>query len=105
MKITYAGKDYELLYTFNSMKYMEDFNLTDLEEVKEKPFKIIKIASIMLFGALNHNPKEFVDVDVVDGFIQEMDMGFPELVEDLFKLLEKSDFFKQLQITKTKGKK
>lgn len=105
MKITYAGKDYELKYTFNSLKYMEEFDLSDLETIGNKPFKLIRVLEILLFGAINNDPKEFVDVEVVDGYLQEMEMPFPDLFEKLMELLQESDFFKQLQTPKQKQTK
>jgi len=41
MNIKVDGKEIELEYSFNSFKYMEDFNVLELQEIESKPFKVL----------------------------------------------------------------
>lgn len=99
MNITIRNKEYELKYTFNSFRYMEEFDVDELQMIERKPFKIIPILRILLHGAVNHNPKQKVSMESVDAFLEEYsetgDIG--DLLEELIKLLEESNFFKSLQ--------
>lgn len=102
MNVTIGNKEYELKYTFNSFRYMEEFDVGELQMIETKPFKIIPILRILLHGAVNHNPKQKVSIDNVDAFLEEYsetgDIG--DLLEELINLLEESNFFKSLQGTK-----
>lgn len=99
MNVTIGKKEYELKYTFNSFRYMEEFDVGELQMMERKPFKMIPLLRILLHGAVNHNPKQKVSMDSVDAFLEEYgetgDIG--NLLEELINLLEESNFFKSLQ--------
>lgn len=100
MTIEIKGITYEPKFTFNSFKYMEDFNVNDLETLDATPFKIIPFVEILLMGAVNSNPKNKVSLSDVDTFIDEYienDGSLTDLIEQLMGLLEESSFFKSLQ--------
>lgn len=99
MVIKIQGKDKELKYSFNSFRHMKDFNLRDLEDVENQPFKILDVATVLLRGALNHSPKEFVGEEVIVEFIEEYieENSIAELIEELMSMLQDSNFFKSLQ--------
>ena len=86
---------------------MEDFELSQLEELETKPFKMVSLSTMLLLGALNHNPKvvfEEEDVQVaLEKFIEKGSLS--ELLETLFNLLQDSSFFKSLQKTEEEVKK
>ena len=99
MNIKVDGKEIELEYSFNSFKYMEDFNVLELQEIESKPFKVLKIVSQLLFGAMNHNPKAFYSFEQVDAVVEQISMDgmLTDSITELVALLEASDFFKALQ--------
>jgi hypothetical protein len=99
MTVKIKNKEYELKFTFNSFKYMEDFDITALQEIESKPFKIIPIISTLLYGAVNHNPKVRVRLEDVEIFLEDfiVDGDVGELLEELMTLLQDSNFFKSLQ--------
>lgn len=99
MIVNVRGKERELKFTFNSFRYMEDFDIGELSELERKPFKIIKITESLLIGAFNHNPKDVVKQDEINEYLQDvMENGdVSELLETLMQLLEDSNFFKNLQ--------
>ena len=101
MNIKIKNKEYELKFTFNSFKYMEDFDLLALEDIESKPFKLIPVLETLLHGALNHNPKKVISVEFVDEFLDEFmeDGSVTELLNELMELLQESRFFKSLQKT------
>lgn len=104
MLINIKNKEVELKFTFNSFKYMGDFDLSALGEMEVKPFKIIPLAETLLLGAVNNNPKlRFSEFDVAE-FLEEYVNGnsLPELLEELITLLQESNFFKSLQKTPVK---
>ena len=41
MTIKIADVDYEVKFTFNSFKLIEDFDLSELNTLETKPFKIL----------------------------------------------------------------
>lgn len=92
-------KDYEVGFTFNSFKHMEDLDISDLAEIDTKPFKVIKITEQLLKGALNHNPKVVFKEQAIDSIVEECaTSGEIALVMGvLLELLQDSDFFKSLQ--------
>lgn len=91
-------------YTFNSFKFMENLDFSELANLERTPFKIIGILEILLMGGLNHDRKVKYTIDIVAEIVEDtMDNGdISELLGDLMVELEKSSFFKNLQ--KTKGK-
>lgn len=100
MTVDINGLTYELKFTFNSFKYMRDFNIGELEALETQPFKIIGIVEMLMMGALNHNPKTHVALIDVDNYLEEFinnggDIG--TLSEELINLLEESNFFKSIQ--------
>lgn len=99
MIIKVEDKDVNLKYTYNSFKYMEDFNVQDIGRIETNPFKVVRINEILLLGALNHNPKNVYGIDVVSQYLSDrMDDGtLFETSEKLMNLLEKSSFFQNLQ--------
>jgi hypothetical protein len=99
MIVKFKENDFELKYTFNSFKYMEEFDITELEQVDKKPFKALSLARIMLFGAFNHNPSKIIGEVDIDKFLEEYmeENSIVELITSLVDLMQKSDFFKSLQ--------
>ncbi len=99
MVVKLGNREVELKYTFNSFKYMQEFSPTVLEEVEDKPFKIIPFLEILVMGAVNHNKKNRFTEDEVDEFLEEYfnDGDISELIETLMAELENSGFFKKLQ--------
>lgn len=102
MRVNIQGTNVLLKYTFNSFKHMEDFDLSDIEMIENKPFKMIGITETLMLGAVNNDPKvEFTQVQVsefLESYIEENDIT--ELLGKLMDLLEKSSFFKSLQMEK-----
>jgi len=100
MKIEVNKKKYDLKFTFNSFKYLEDLDMGKMAEVENKPFKIIGFVKELLYGALNHSRKkeycESIAEEVLEQYLEEGG-SLPELLEGLMKELENSAFFKQLQ--------
>lgn len=97
--INIKGKDLKLKFTFNSFNYMEDFNIKDFEEMEDKPFKLVPILTMLLMGALNHNPKIKISMEIVQDFLEEyvVENDLNELLDNLIVLLQDSNFFKSLQ--------
>ncbi len=97
--INIKGKDIDLKYSFNSFKYMQDFDAGDFDELEMKPFKIVPLVVMMLMGALNHSPKNKIKEDDVHEFMEEfiVDGDLSQLMEDLMELLQESNFFKSLR--------
>jgi hypothetical protein len=95
-------KEIELKYTFNSFKYMEDFDLSSLADIENKPFKVFPVIEVLLLGALNNSPKVVVSRIEVADFVEEYaeNGDIIELFQTLMKKLEESRFFKSLQKTK-----
>lgn len=99
MKAQFGKKEVDLKFTFNSFRYMENFDLSELLELETKPFKILNVASQLLLGAANNNKSVKVTPIEVDNYIEtafeEDKLG--EIVNFLVDELEKSSFFKGLQ--------
>ena len=98
--ITIDGIVHEPKFTFNSFKYMEDFDIDALQTLDKTPFKIIPVVEMLLMGALNNNPRVMVSLADVDDFVDEFisgDGSLTELTEELMNLLQDSNFFKSLQ--------
>jgi hypothetical protein len=105
MNINIDGKDVELKFSFNSFKYMQDFDLKELADIEAKPFKIIGIVESLLIGAVNHDAKVKFSEQKVELFLEEymVEGSITELLETLMKMLEDSYFFKSLQKTTQKA--
>lgn len=101
MKIEINGGEYTLKYTFNSFKYMEDFDISVFEELERKPFKIAVFTEMLLMGALNHDPKLKIPVQFVQNYLENyvVENSLNTLLEELMALLQNSNFFKSLQKT------
>ena len=99
--------EYELKYTYNSFKYMEEFDLNEIAELENKPFRMIGTTEELLLGALNHNPKVEFGKEEIGEYIESVleEGNIMELLEQLMELLQTSSFFKSLQKTPTKKSK
>jgi len=106
MNIVFDGKERELNYTFNSFKYMQDFDLLAIEDAETKPFKIIPLLETMLLGALNNDKEYTTNIVLVEEFLENyvIEGDISELLKSLMELLEQSSFFKSLQ-KNNQGKK
>jgi len=100
MTVTIKNKEYELYYTFNSFKHMDEFDLSVLESLETKPFMLINMAETLLHGALNTDRKNRVPIGVTSELLEtyvEDGQSLSELVQLLMAELEESSFFKSLQ--------
>ena len=100
MKFEIKGKEKELKFTYNSFKHMEDLDFEKLEQAEKKPFVIAGITSLLLMGAINHNPKmKVVEQSEIDNSLEKFveEGNIAELFQELFELLSESNFFKSLQ--------
>lgn len=99
MIIKLRNTDVDLKFTFNSFKYLQEFDVSELAMLDVKPFKMLSIASELLLGAVNSNPKVVFTESDVNEYLEESmkNLGLIELTESLIHLLEESDFFKELQ--------
>lgn len=101
MKITINGTERELKFTFNSFRYLEEFQIEELSDIATKPFKVGRVTTDLLYGALNYDPRtkiEFADVvEYVQSVYENEDGDIFELLSQLMEELGNSGFFKQLQ--------
>lgn len=99
MILEHNGKEYNLKYTYNSFRYMQDLDLGELELIESKPFRIIGFTEELLFGAINNDPTKKVSITEVSKIVEQRmeEEKLVELMENLIKLLEESSFFKNLQ--------
>ena len=99
MNIKIKNKEVELKFSFNSFKYMEEFDIEELSDIEKKPFKIISMVEILLLGALNHNPKIKISKEDISIFLEDYIIENPinVLMEELMVKLQESNFFKSLQ--------
>lgn len=99
MNITIGKKEYELKYTFNSFRYMQELDFGKMQELSNKPFMMVGMLELMFYGALNHNPKKYyseeVSLDLLEKVMETHDIM--ELFEGLTTMLTEHDFFKKLQ--------
>lgn len=107
MILKLTDSELELKFTFNSFKYMEEFDISKLDGIENRPFKIIGVTRELLIGGLNHSPAKLfneVDADVIlEEVIENGSVG--ELLELLLDELQESNFFKSLQKTSTPKRK
>lgn len=97
--IKVRNEEAELKFTFNSFKYMKEFDMGAIENVEKKPFEIIPILELLILGALNNSPKKkYTETDVAN-FLEEFieEGSIVELLNQLMELLQESSFFKSLQ--------
>lgn len=99
MILEHKKKEYELKFTYNSFRYMQDLDLSDLELLETRPFMMIGLTEQLLLGAINNTPSKKVTIQTVSNIVEsKMEEGvLVELMEQLIKLLEDSSFFKNLQ--------
>lgn len=92
-------KKEDFKYTFNSFKYMQNFDVKDFNKIETHPFKLATILETLLMGAMNSNPKKVVDVEEVQDYLEEYSVegDLSELLDTLMAKLEESNFFKSLQ--------
>lgn len=97
--IKVRNEEVELKFTFNSFKYMKEFDMGAIENVEKKPFEIIPILEILILGALNNSPKKKYTETDVENFLEEFieEGSIVELLNQLMELLQESSFFKSLQ--------
>lgn len=107
MKVKFKGKDKELKFTFNSFRYMEDFDISEMDEMENKPFKIIGLTEKLALGAFNSDPKRVVTQEQVSEFLEDYaeENSIIDLMTGLMEELEKSSFFKNLQMADEKVEK
>lgn len=107
MIVKIGKRDVELNFTFNSFKYMEDFDISAFAEAETKPFKILGMIQMLLMGAVNNNPKVKISEEEVQEYLENLieEGQLSDLLEALMKLLEDSSFFKSLQKKTTKKQK
>lgn len=93
------GKDVELKFTFNSFKYMQDFDAKDFENAESNPFLIAKELEVLVMGAANNSPKFKVKEEDVQEFLEEYvsENDPADLLTELMEKLQESSFFKSLQ--------
>lgn len=103
MIISIKNKEIELKFTFNSFKYMKDFDVSQMALLETKPFMVVDIAESLLLGAVNNDIKQQFSIIDVQKFLEkyvEVDgESLPDLVEELMVKLQESNFFKSLQKT------
>jgi hypothetical protein len=105
--ITINGKEMELEFTYNSTKYLSDFDLTLFEQMESKPFKALDAVTGLLYASMNSNKAVKVSLDEVDDVVESAvnEGKFGELLEELVTKLQESAFFQSLQKNQTKNKK
>lgn len=99
MNIKINGKNYALDFTFNSFKFIEDFDISALNEIDKKPFKMMSITSDLFYGAINCKRDKLIDRETSDKLLEDYieKNDIIELLESLITLLNESHFFKSLQ--------
>lgn len=99
MNINIKKKEIEIQFTFNSFKYMADFDMGALSDLDKKPFKMIGMVETLLMGAVNNNPKVKISQEDVSIFLENYiaENSLNELLEELMSKLQESNFFKSLQ--------
>lgn len=104
MEIKVRNEQVELKYTFNSFKFMREFDMSVIGNVENKPFEIIPVLETLLLGALNSNSKKKYTATDVENFLEEFieEGSIVELLNGLMDLLQESSFFKSLQREESK---
>lgn len=99
MVVKFRDEELELKYTFNSFKYMRDFDMGVLQTIETKPFEIIPLLEALLLGAMNNDSKKKFSIIQVDEFLEEYmeTESMMELLNFLMEQLQESSFFKSLQ--------
>lgn len=99
MVIKVRNEEVELKFTFNSFKYMRDFDMGAIQNIENKPFELIPVLETLLLGAVNSSPKMKFSLLDVEAFLEEYieEHSVSVLLNDLMELLQESSFFKSLQ--------
>ena len=86
-------------FTFNSFRYIKDFDVSELGEMDKKPFIMLDATIQLLYGAMNCNPLKPVGYLEAEAYLAEYikEGSIAELMEELMEALQESDFFKSLQ--------
>lgn len=89
----------QIKFTYNSFKYMKDFNIRSLEEISEKPFMMIQLCGQILLGGINHDRNKVYSLTDVDDIIERSVSNgtFTKMFTELVNVLTECDFFKSLQ--------
>lgn len=100
MVVKFKDEDVELKFSFNSFKYMREFDMGALQNIEDKPFEIIPMLEMLLLGAMNNNPKKKFSVFEVEQFLEDYieENAILKLLGELMDLLQESSFFKSLQM-------
>lgn len=98
MEIKIAGKTKELRFSYNSFKYLEDFDISVVEDMEKKPFKLMRLTKELLFAACNHEKKDYIDMTFVEAYVENSfnERKLSGFFEELFSLLTESPFFPEL---------
>ncbi len=108
IKIKSATKEYDATFTFNSFRYMQDFDVSVFDDIDQKPFKIIGVLDQLLSGALNYNKSIKVSHQEVEECIEYIfeNGDAVDTITELMTELEGCNFFsKALQQKKTPREK
>lgn len=99
MVVKIRNKEIDLKFSFNSFKYMQDFDVNTIAEIESKPFKLIPLVEMLMMGAVNNHPKVRISLEDVQAYIEEYsaENSLADLLTELMGLLEESNFFKNLQ--------
>ncbi len=94
-----GNREVEVKFSYNSMKYMTDLDISTFETMETKPFSIIPTIETLLFAGCNHNQKDRYGLESIQECIEKSmeDGTFGELMTLLMRKLEESSFFKSLQ--------
>lgn len=97
--IKIRNEEVELKFTFNSFKYMREFDMGAIQNIENKPFELIPVLETLLLGAVNSSPKVKFSLLDVEAFLEEYieEHSVSVLLNDLMELLQESSFFKSLQ--------
>lgn len=93
------GKEFEPKFTFNSFKYMKDFDVHDFENAESNPCLLANELEILVMGVANQSPKIKIKEEDVQTFLEEYiaENDPADLLTELMEKLQESSFFKSLQ--------
>ena len=102
MTFKIKGEDAQIKFTFNSFRFLKDFDLSVIDVLETKPFMAIPLTEALLLGGLNWTPNKVYNIKDVDTALEEFveDGNLAVLIEDLMTELQASPFFKSLQMGK-----